>query len=140
MPAVAGPTLAQIAEGLETRARALWDEGKREAAWEVMGEVVKLLKAWGTMKGLPKSTLTDTLRGEMEATHRGSISKAHLDHPMMDAARKAGYQSLGDLAEALGYDADSGKSFLSRVFKGKKSMPSDKAAKFRELTGKSWKL
>jgi hypothetical protein len=51
---VAAPTLAEIAADLEARARALWDEGKREAAWEVMGE------AFGLMKGIASAlALTD---------------------------------------------------------------------------------
>jgi hypothetical protein len=90
-------------------------------------------------KALTGSTLSATLRGTMEAEHRGNLSKAHLDHPMMDAARKAGLHSLGDLAKALGY-GESGKGFLSRVLKGQKKLPSEKAAKFRDLTGKSWKV
>jgi hypothetical protein len=80
MPAVSAPTLAQIAEGLEARARALWDEGKREAAWEVMGEVVKLLKAWGTARGLsdadPSGNLQQMTGAQLQRRGK-AIAKGH---------------------------------------------------------------
>jgi hypothetical protein len=124
------PTLAQIAEGLEARARALWDEGKREAAWEVMGEVVKLLKAWGTMKGLPERYQFGNV-GKMVNAERVRHSKGQGDVDPLVAAANAHHYTLRSLAENLGVS----HALLSQARKGTRSIEKSLAEKVEKLTG-----
>lgn len=135
------PTLAEVADQMEARARELKADGKHEAAAELALAAADVRRALAGIKSLPKSTVTDRLRGEMEAAHRQKLSEAQTGrtgkkvHPMLLEARKHGLASLQDLADALDYS----KSMLSRILSGDRAMPEDKARLFERLTGKPWR-
>lgn len=100
------------------------------------------LRGWLEGKrALTKSTVTNKLRGDMEAAHRQKLSEASTAnagkkvHPMLLEARKHGLATMQDLADALGYT----KSMLSRIMSGDRTMPEDRAKKFQALTGKPWR-
>ena len=60
----------------------------------------------------------------MDSYQRAAISRGHSSHPMLRAARAAGYETLGDLSEALGRAGyPVGRSFLSQVMRRKKPCP-----------------
>lgn len=132
------PTLAEVADQMEARARELKADGKHEAAAELALAAADVRRAIGGIQRLPKSPVTDKLRGDMEAAHRQKLSDARTGgktHPMMLAARKAGLVSIADLAEALGYT----RSGMSRILAGDRGISDEAAKKFEELTGKPWR-
>ena len=72
----------------------------------------------------------------MSPDHRAALSDSLLGKDAnMRAARAAGIPSSRALAKKL----DVSPQFLSQVRKGVRKMPDDKAAIFKQLTGKDWK-
>jgi len=114
------------------------DAGEKDLAIELFrwGET---LRQWAAgRRALTGVNGNRKVKVDMEAAHRQKLADAHSGkklHPNLLAARAANLATMADLAKALGYS----KAMLSRIMSGDRSMPDERAALFKRLTGKDWR-
>lgn len=130
--------LRAYADDCDRRARDFIAAGKLREAAEVSHLAEAYRQVADEQERLPKRGPRSTVVPVRTEEHREAQSRALVDNPPMKAARAAGYPSVRAVAAKLDVDA----TFISKVFRGKKPMPEDLAARFERLTGypaKSWK-
>jgi hypothetical protein len=101
--------------------------------------VGETLRQWSAGKALTGVNSNRKVKMDMEASHRQKLADARTGgkkpHPNLAAARKAKLATMADLAAALGYS----RAMLSRIMSGDRTMPPEKAALFKRLTGEDWR-
>jgi len=119
----------------------LLEQGRVEVAREVF---LLAAQAIGVAKGLTASKYSPKMGG-MDTEHKEAISEGRSRrNPIMKAARKHGFGTLGELCEALKSAAASEKppvelkvspSFLSQIASRTKKLPPDLGRRLRDLIG-----
>lgn len=123
------PSLADIADQLEARARALRGEGKFEAAAELALAAGDLRKAIGALEGLPAPYQSGNVR-DMVTAERVRHSKGTSTDPLVEAANAAHF-TMRSLAEKLGVS----HALLSQARRGTRSIDKATAEAVEKLTG-----